>query len=49
VIDSIRDGFGQSASVALDDLVQDHAGHFKQGRQADDITIMFLHRIAAPA
>jgi len=49
VIDSIRDGFGQAASVALDDLVQDHASYFKQGKQPDDITIMLFHRVALPA
>ncbi len=48
-VESIRDGFGQSASVALDELVQDHAAFFKQGRQSDDITILLIHRVGAPA
>jgi len=48
-IESVRDGFGQSASVALDELVQDHAAFFKQGRQPDDITILLVHRISVPA
>ncbi len=49
VVDSIRDGFGQPASAALDDLLQDHAAYFKRGRAADDITIMLFHRVAVPA
>ena len=49
VVDSIRDGFGQPASAALDDLLQDHAAYFKRGLAADDITIMLFHRVAVPA
>jgi serine phosphatase RsbU (regulator of sigma subunit) len=45
--DSICDGYGQSATTLLDELVQDLAPFFKQGRQPDDITILLLHRVAA--
>ncbi len=48
-VESIADGFGQSATVALDELLQDHSGFFKDGRQPDDITILLFHRVDAPA
>lgn len=48
-IESVRDGFGQSAATALDELIQDQAGFFKNGRLPDDITILLFHRVAVPA
>ncbi|MEE9294515.1 MAG: SpoIIE family protein phosphatase [Phycisphaerae bacterium] len=47
LVESIRDGFGQSAAVALDDLIQDHAAYFRDGRQPDDVTMLLFHRVAA--
>jgi serine phosphatase RsbU (regulator of sigma subunit) len=44
VFESIRDGFGQSAAIALDELIADHASFFKNGQQPDDITILMFHR-----
>ncbi|NOT02673.1 MAG: SpoIIE family protein phosphatase [Phycisphaerales bacterium] len=46
MVENIRDGFGQMASVALDELVRDHAAYFRDGRQPDDITILLFHRMA---
>lgn len=43
-MDGLADGFGQSASVALSDLLSDLKAFFQEGRQPDDITIMVLHR-----
>ncbi len=48
-VESIGDGFGQAAAVALDELVQDQSGFFKDGRQPDDITILLFRRIDVPA
>jgi serine phosphatase RsbU (regulator of sigma subunit) len=42
--DAVGDGFGQPASTALDELLSDLKGFFKEGRQPDDITLMVLHR-----
>lgn len=44
--ESIKDGFGQTAGVALDELIQDHSAFFKHGNQPDDITILLFHRVA---
>ncbi len=49
LVESIGDGFGQSATTALDELIQDHAAFFKNGAQPDDITILLFHRIDVPA
>jgi serine phosphatase RsbU (regulator of sigma subunit) len=43
-LDAVADGFGQSASVALTDLLSDLGAFFKEGRQPDDITLVVLHR-----
>ncbi|MCB9849279.1 MAG: SpoIIE family protein phosphatase [Phycisphaerales bacterium] len=42
--EALADGYGQSASTALADLLSDLRGFFKDGRQPDDITIMVLRR-----
>ncbi len=44
LLESLRDGFGQSASVALDELLRDHSSFFKDGNPVDDITILLFHR-----
>ena len=46
LVESIRDGFGQSAAVAMDDLIQDHSAYFRDGKQADDLTMLLFHRVA---
>jgi serine phosphatase RsbU (regulator of sigma subunit) len=43
-VETLRDGFGQAANVALDELVQDLAAFFQHGRQPDDITILLFHK-----
>ena len=43
--ESLCDGYGQTATAALDELVQDLAPFFKHGHQPDDITILLLHRV----
>ncbi len=48
-VDSLCDGFGQSAAVALDELIADHGAFFKGGTQPDDISILVFHRVSAPA
>ena len=45
--DALCDGFGQSASVALDDLVSDQAAFLKNGRPPADITILLVRRVSA--
>lgn len=44
MIELIRDGSGQSASVALNDLVRDHGAFIANNIQPDDITILLFHR-----
>ncbi len=46
-VDAICDGFGQSASAALDDLLVDLSAYLKEGTPQEDITILFLHRDVA--
>ncbi|MFH0982213.1 MAG: SpoIIE family protein phosphatase [Planctomycetota bacterium] len=45
LIGALCDGFGQSAAAALDELLSDLSAFFKEGNQADDITMVFVHRI----
>ncbi len=45
--ESIRDGFGQRASVALDDLVQEHESYLRRQLQNDDITLIMIQRTEA--
>ena len=45
--EALCDGFGIPASDALNNLLADLSGHFKQGRQPDDITFVFMHRTEA--
>ncbi len=45
-VDALRDGFGQSASAALDGLQMDLADYLNSGRQPDDMTVLLLHRVA---
>jgi len=47
LLESVCDSFGQPASVVLNDLIQDHQGHFKEGVLDDDITIMVIHHVGA--
>ncbi len=47
LMESLRDGFGQSARIALDELIQDQAAFFKRGRQADDVSILLFHKTVA--
>ena len=42
---ALCDGFGQPAAAALDELLSDLGAFFKKGRQPDDITILFVHRV----
>ena len=42
---ALCDGFGQPAAGALDELLSDLGAFFKKGRQPDDITMLFVHRI----
>jgi serine phosphatase RsbU (regulator of sigma subunit) len=44
LLESLCDGFGQSANVALDELLRDHSAFFKDGTPSDDITILLFHR-----
>lgn len=44
LLDAMSDSFGQGASTALNDLLSDLKGYFKDGRQPDDISIMVVHR-----
>ncbi|MCP4593759.1 MAG: SpoIIE family protein phosphatase [bacterium] len=41
---ALCDGFGQSAVSALDELLADLSAYFRDGRQPDDITMLFVHR-----
>lgn len=43
-VEVLADGFGQPASIALNDLLSDLKAFFQEGRQPDDITIMVVHR-----
>ncbi len=45
--EALCDGFGIPASDALNNLLGDLGGYFKQGRQPDDITFVFMHRTGA--
>lgn len=45
-VESLRDGFGQTASTALEELVAEHAAYYRDGRQPDDISIVLVHRAA---
>jgi len=45
--EALCDGFGIPASDSLNNLLTDLGGHFKQGRQPDDITFVFMHRTEA--
>lgn len=47
LMESLRDGFGQSARIALDELIQDQAAFFKQGQQSADASIILFHKTAA--
>ncbi len=47
LMESLRDGFGQSARIALDELIQDQAEFFKRGQQHEDASILLFHKIAA--
>ena len=51
LVEALRDGFGQPASAALDDLVADLAPYLKDGRPPDDITLLLVHRnkVALPS
>jgi serine phosphatase RsbU (regulator of sigma subunit) len=42
--EALCDGFGISASDALNNLLGDLGPFFKDGRQSDDITFVFVHR-----
>ncbi|MFQ5413025.1 MAG: SpoIIE family protein phosphatase [Phycisphaerae bacterium] len=44
LVDALCDGFGQSASAALDGVIVDLAAFLKQGTPPDDITILLIHR-----
>jgi len=43
-VDALCDGFGQSASATLDDLLVDLGSYLKDGSPPDDITILLLHK-----
>lgn len=43
--EALCDGFGISASDALDNLLADLGDYFRRGRQPDDITLVFMHRV----
>jgi serine phosphatase RsbU (regulator of sigma subunit) len=43
-LDALCDGFGQTASAAMDGLQMELSEYFSAGRQPDDITILLLHR-----
>jgi serine phosphatase RsbU (regulator of sigma subunit) len=47
LVESLCDGFGVPASDALNNLIRDLADFFIQGRQPDDITLVFVHRAEA--
>ncbi len=47
LIEALCDGFGISASDALNHLLSDLGCFFKDGRQSDDITFVFVHRTRA--
>jgi len=44
LLEAFSDGFGQSASAVLADLLSELSEFFKKGRLHDDICIMVLHR-----
>lgn len=44
-VETVCDGFGQSAAAALDGLLVDLGPFLKTGTPPDDITILYLHRI----
>ncbi|HEY3246147.1 MAG TPA: SpoIIE family protein phosphatase [Phycisphaerae bacterium] len=43
-LDALCDGFGQTASAAMDGIQMELSDYFSSGRQPDDITILLLHR-----
>ena len=47
LVESLCDGFGIPASDALSNFIGDLAGFFRQGRQPDDITLVFVNRAEA--
>jgi serine phosphatase RsbU (regulator of sigma subunit) len=44
LVEALCDGFNRPAAAAMDELVQDLAAFFKNGRLPDDITLLLLHR-----
>jgi serine phosphatase RsbU (regulator of sigma subunit) len=42
--EALCDGFGSAASDAVNNLLGDLSAFFKDGRQSDDITLVFVHR-----
>lgn len=44
LMDSLCDGFGESASAAMEDLLRDLDPYVKNGHLPEDVTVLLLHR-----